>query len=101
MNALASHLQIYFTTFARQQRDLSENTIRAYRDTWRILIEFLTTATGKSADRIDLDEQIWKTFHLCGKEPQMARTGKHLHELLRDERCQLVISPRPPVRTIP
>lgn len=56
MNVLASHLQIYFTTFARQQRDLSENTIRAYRDTWRILIEFLTTATGKSADRIDLDD---------------------------------------------
>lgn len=41
-------------------------------------------------DRIDLDEQIWKTFHLCGKEPQMARTGKHLHELLRDERVAVI-----------
>ncbi len=41
-------------------------------------------------DRIDLDEQIWKTFHLCGKDPQMARTGKHLHELLRDERVAVI-----------
>ncbi len=41
-------------------------------------------------DRIDLDEQIWKTFHLCGKEPQMAKTGKHLHELLRDERVAVI-----------
>ncbi len=41
-------------------------------------------------DRIDLDEQIWKTFHLCGKDPQMAKTGKHLHELLRDERVAVI-----------
>lgn len=41
-------------------------------------------------DRIDLDEQIWKTFHQCGKEPQMAKTGKHLHELLRDERVAVI-----------
>ena len=41
-------------------------------------------------DRIDLDEQIWKTFRQCGKEPQMAKTGKHLHELLRDERVAVI-----------
>jgi type I restriction enzyme R subunit len=41
-------------------------------------------------DRIDLDEQIWKTFHLCGKDPLMAKTGKHLHELLRDERVGVI-----------
>ena len=35
-------------------------------------------------DRIDLDEQIWKTFHQCGKEPEQAKTGAHLIELLRD-----------------
>jgi type I restriction enzyme R subunit len=35
-------------------------------------------------DRIDLDEQIWKTFHQCGKEPQQAKTGAHLIEMLRD-----------------
>ncbi len=36
-------------------------------------------------DRIDLDEQIWKTFHHCGKDPEQAKTGKHLFELLKDD----------------
>ena len=35
-------------------------------------------------DRIDLDEQIWKTFRACGKEPKQAESGEHLLELLRD-----------------
>src|SRR5690606_30773602 len=35
-------------------------------------------------DRIDLDEQIWKTFHQCGKDPVQAKTGSHLIELLKD-----------------
>ncbi len=35
-------------------------------------------------DRIDLDEQIWKTFHQCGKDPVQAKTGPHLIELLKD-----------------
>ncbi|HZF41442.1 MAG TPA: HsdR family type I site-specific deoxyribonuclease [Blastocatellia bacterium] len=33
-------------------------------------------------DRIDLDDQIWATFHSCGKEPVKATTGRHLLELL-------------------
>jgi type I restriction enzyme R subunit len=41
-------------------------------------------------DRIDLDEQIWKTFHQCGKEPQQAKTGAHLIELLKDERVAVI-----------
>jgi type I restriction enzyme, R subunit len=41
-------------------------------------------------DRIDLDEQIWKTFHQCGKDPRMAKTGKHLHELLADDRVAVM-----------
>lgn len=41
MNALAAELQTYFSVFARSQRDLSEHTICAYRDTWRMLIMFL------------------------------------------------------------
>lgn len=35
-------------------------------------------------DRVDLDDQIWKTFQHCGLEPARARTGKHLAELLED-----------------
>lgn len=56
MNALAIHLQTYFTVFAHSQRDLSAHTISAYRDTWRMLITFLAARTGASADRIDLDQ---------------------------------------------
>lgn len=41
-------------------------------------------------DRIDLDEQIWKTFHQCGKDPEMAKTGKHLQELLADDRVAVI-----------
>jgi len=41
-------------------------------------------------DRIDLDEQITKTFHQCGKDPQQAKTGAHLIELLRDERASVI-----------
>ena len=41
-------------------------------------------------DRIDLDEQITKTFHQCGKEPQQAKTGAHLIELLKDERVAVI-----------
>lgn len=41
-------------------------------------------------DRIDLDEQIWKTFHQCGKEPRLAKTGKHLQELLQNDRVAVI-----------
>ena len=41
-------------------------------------------------DRVDLDGQIWKTFHQCGKEPQQAKTGAHLIQLLRDERAGVI-----------
>ena len=55
MNALAISLQAYFTTFAHTQRDLSANTIASYRDTWRMLIKYLSTTLSIGADRIDFD----------------------------------------------
>jgi type I restriction enzyme R subunit len=41
-------------------------------------------------DRIDLDDQICGTFRACGLEPEQANTGKHLVELLTDERAHIV-----------
>ncbi|MBI4023998.1 MAG: type I restriction endonuclease subunit R [Verrucomicrobia bacterium] len=35
-------------------------------------------------DRVDLDDQIRKTFHQCGKDPVQALTGKHLAKLIRE-----------------
>lgn len=55
MNALATSLQTYFTTFAHTQRDLSANTVSSYRDTWRMLIKYLTATLGVPADALDFD----------------------------------------------
>lgn len=55
MNTLALALQQYFTSYAHAQRDLSPNTIAAYRDTWRMLIKHLTDVLGVAAAEIDFD----------------------------------------------
>lgn len=41
-------------------------------------------------DRVDLDDQLYRTFHHCGKEPVHARTGKHLMDLLRDNKEAII-----------
>ena len=55
MNALATSLQTYFTAFAHTQRDLSAYTITSYRDTWRMLLKYLTSTHGVPADALDFD----------------------------------------------
>jgi type I restriction enzyme, R subunit len=41
-------------------------------------------------DRVDLDDQIYKTFHHCGTVPVQAKTGKHLAELLCDNKARII-----------
>ena len=41
-------------------------------------------------DRIDLDDQIYKTFHHCGKELEQARTGKHLLEMIGGHKERII-----------
>ena len=41
-------------------------------------------------DRVDLDDQIYKTFHHCGTLPIQARTGKHLAQLLRENKARII-----------
>ena len=41
-------------------------------------------------DRIDLDDQIYKTFLHCGAEVVQARTGKHLGELLQGSKGRII-----------
>jgi type I restriction enzyme R subunit len=41
-------------------------------------------------DRVDLDDQIWGTFHSCGKEPVKATTGRHLLELLAQRKSAII-----------
>lgn len=41
-------------------------------------------------DRVDLDDQIWKTFVRTGLKPERARTGKHLVELIRERKARII-----------
>lgn len=41
-------------------------------------------------DRIDLDDQIWRTFHHCGLEPVRATTGKTLAKLLEEPKAPVI-----------
>ena len=41
-------------------------------------------------DRVNLDKQIHQTFHHCGKEPIRARTGKHLIDLIEQEKETII-----------
>lgn len=41
-------------------------------------------------DRIDLDDQIYKTFHHCGKEVEQAKTGKSLMEMIEGHKERII-----------
>lgn len=41
-------------------------------------------------DRVNLDDQIWTTFTACGKSVQRAASGRHLIELVRSEKADII-----------
>ncbi len=41
-------------------------------------------------DRVDLDDQIYKTFYNCGKEVEQAKTGRHLLEMLKSNKQRII-----------
>ena len=41
-------------------------------------------------DRVDLDDQIYRTFHHCGVQPVQAKTGRHLAGLLGDNKARII-----------
>lgn len=41
-------------------------------------------------DRVDLDDQIYKTFTHCGTEPEQAKTGNHLVDLLGGHKERII-----------
>ncbi len=41
-------------------------------------------------DRIDLDQQIWKTFKACGKQVSKATSGANLVSLIREPRAEII-----------
>lgn len=79
MTHLAPLLQAYFTTRLQQQRHASPNTIAAYRDTFRLLLEFAQTSLKKSPAVLlldDLDASFIGAFldHLENERGNGART---------------------------
>lgn len=41
-------------------------------------------------DRVDLDDQIWRTFEACGKSAQRATTGEHLVRLITEGKASVI-----------
>jgi site-specific recombinase XerD len=56
VTALAPILQGFFTDKLIRQRRASPNTIAAYRDTCRLLLQFASRTTGTAASRLDLTQ---------------------------------------------
>jgi integrase/recombinase XerD len=56
MSALAPVLQGFFTDKLLRQRQASPNTVAAYRDTCRLLLEFAWRRTGIQPTRLDLSD---------------------------------------------
>jgi site-specific recombinase XerD len=56
MTLIAATLQAFFTERLTQQRQASPRTIAAYRDTLKLLLQFIHTRTGKAPSRLDWDD---------------------------------------------
>ena len=41
-------------------------------------------------DRVDLDDQIWRTFEACGKTAEKANTGEHLMRLITEGKAGVI-----------
>src|SRR6185295_12992851 len=77
MSALAPILQAYFTDKLIRQRRAGPNTLSAYRDTWRLLLQFAshTTATAPSSlDLAQIDAELVTAF-LTHLETERANTA--------------------------
>ena len=56
MTVIAPTLQRFFTERLIGQRRASPNTVAAYRDTFRLLFNYVTESTGKLPARLDFDD---------------------------------------------
>jgi len=56
MTALATTLQTFFTDRLARQRQVSPNTIAAYRDALRLLLVFAAAKKGKEPYELDIDD---------------------------------------------
>lgn len=79
MSLVAPTLQLFFTERLAKQRQASPATVRSYRNTFRLLLRFLQSRTGKAPSRLDwadLDVEAVSAFldHLEAERQNSART---------------------------
>ncbi len=56
MSALGPTLQAFFTDRLLRERNASPLTVAAYRDTWRLLLDFASKRTGKAPSALDFND---------------------------------------------
>lgn len=56
MTAIAPTIQAFFTDHLVTQRRLSPNTVRAYRDTWKLLLRYIGDHTATPVCRITIEQ---------------------------------------------
>ncbi len=56
MSALAPTLEVFFTERLIRQRQVSPNTVAAYRDTMRLLLSFAAERLGKQPSQLEVDD---------------------------------------------
>ena len=56
MSTLAPSLEAYFTQRLIGQRRVSPNTVAAYRDAWRLLLQFVQAKVGKEPSELDITD---------------------------------------------
>ena len=56
MSRLAPSLEAYFTQRLIGQRRVSPNTVAAYRDAWRLLLQFVQAKVGKEPSELDITD---------------------------------------------
>jgi site-specific recombinase XerD len=92
VSTLAPTLQAFFADRLARQRQASDHTIAAYRDTWRLLLVFTQQRTGKAPSAVnlaDLDAPLIGAFlnHLETDRGNSARTRNArlaaIHSLFR------------------
>ena len=49
-------IQSFFSSYLVKQRDVSPQTVMSYRDTFRLLLNYLGKATGKRPDQLAMDD---------------------------------------------
>ena len=63
MTALATTLQAFFTDRLARQRQVSPNTLAAYRDALRLLLVFAADKKGKEPSKLRVSRDREHRFH--------------------------------------